>query len=112
MEEFNNEELNQEVIENEVIPVDENVEVVNLEPEDKDYTVQLIAAGAAIFAAAGYGAYQFGKNVAIPGVRKAAHWIGEKFKKETKDIDSETDDFCDDGFDDEPDEESEEKKAK
>ena len=56
MEEFNNEELNQEVIENEVIPVDDNVEVVNLEPEEKDYTVQLIAAGAAIFAASGYGA--------------------------------------------------------
>ena len=94
MEELRNEviqeeEINEETIDNELVEVEDDLEeLVDIE-EDDDETEEVdskiglvLLAGAGV--AAGYGAYRFGKDIAIPGIKKAGHWIGSKIPFQLK----------------------------
>ena len=113
MDELKNEEMTQEV--NELATVDQENEVpavVTDEMEDPSGTAKIIAGGIAVIGLAAYGAYELGKNVVVPGVKKGFGWIKGKFSKNVDDFD---DDFDDEEYiDEEPEkvQESNEKEAK
>ena len=117
MDELKNEEMTQEV--NELATVDQENEVpavVTDEMEDSGEAAKIIAGGIAVIGLAAYGAYELGKNVVVPGVKKGFGWIRSKFSKNVNDFDEDYDDDFDDEeyIDEEPEkvQESNEKEAK
>lgn len=93
MDELKNEEMTQEV--NELATVDQENEVpavVTDEMEDSGEAAKIIAGGIAVIGLAAYGAYELGKNVIVPGVKKGFGWIKGKFSKNVDDFDDDFDD--------------------
>lgn len=74
-----------------IVTEDESTDVVTTESTEKDYSMQIIAGAIAVTAAAGYGCYQFGKNVVVPAGSKMVSRIKSKIhqKKKTDVIDAE-----------------------
>lgn len=107
MEELRNEEVNMETneaLEADMLDETESTEVANSEELDSSATTKFVAGGITVIALAGYGAYQLGKNVVVPGVKKGASWIKNHFgkkKEEAEVIDAEGEFVEDDFFDEE-----------
>lgn len=104
MEELRNEEVIETVEGFDTDVVDEpGCSEIATEEVDSNAATKLVAGGIAVVALAGYGAYQLGKNVVVPGVKKGAGWIKDHFgkKKEAEVIDAEGEFEDEDSFEDE-----------
>ena len=103
MEELRNEEIIETVGEELLDEVETSEVAVNDEEYDSSVTTKLIAGGIAVIGLAGYGTYQLGKNIVVPGVKKGVNWIKNHVGKKKEDVVDNTDweDFEDDFVEDE-----------